>query len=43
MILTILDNRDYMSVLLYSDYNTITGWGVLLVYLPYGDIPGTRG
>ena len=29
-ILTIRDNRDYIRVLLYSYYITITGWGVLL-------------
>ena len=28
--MTIRDNRDYMRVLLYSYYTTITGWGVLL-------------
>ena len=27
---TITDNRDYIRVLLYSYYTTITGWGVLL-------------
>ena len=30
--MTIGDNRDYISVLLYSYYTTITGWGVLLIY-----------
>ena len=30
VIVTIGDNRDYVWVLLYSDYTTITGWGVLL-------------
>ena len=25
-----MDNRDYVRVLLYSYYTTITGWGVLL-------------
>ena len=29
---TIGDNRDYIRVLLYSYYTTITGWGVLLIY-----------
>ena len=28
--MTTRDNRDYISVLLYSYYTTITGWGVLL-------------
>ena len=26
-IVTIRDNRDYIEVLLYSDYSTLTGWG----------------
>ena len=26
----IRDNKDYIRVLLYSYYTTITGWGVLL-------------
>ena len=30
VIVTIRDNRDYITVLLYSYYATITGWGVLL-------------
>ena len=30
VIVTIRDNRDYVRVLLYSYYTTITGWGVLL-------------
>ena len=30
VIVTIRDNRDYIRVLLYSSYTTITGWGVLL-------------
>ena len=30
--MTIRDNRDYLRVLLYSYYTTITGWGVLLRY-----------
>ena len=33
VIVTIRDNRDYIRVLLYSCYTTITGWGVLLRYL----------
>ena len=32
VIVTIRDNRDYIRVLLYSYYTTITGWGVLLIY-----------
>ena len=32
VIVTIRDNRDYIRVLLYSYYTTITGWGVLLRY-----------
>ena len=31
VIVTIRDNRDYIRVLLYSYYTTITGWGVLLM------------
>ena len=27
-----MDNKDCIRVLLYSDYTTITGWGVLLRY-----------
>ena len=34
-IVTIGDNRDDIRVLLYSYYTTITGWGVLLIYI-YG-------
>ena len=30
VIVTIGDNRDYIRVLSYSYYTTITGWGVLL-------------
>ena len=30
VIVTVMDNRDYIRVLLYSYYTTITGWGVLL-------------
>ena len=30
VIVTIRDNKDYIRVLLYSSYTTITGWGVLL-------------
>ena len=32
--MTIRDNRDYIRVLLYSYYTTITEWGVLLMYSP---------
>ena len=31
VIVTIRGNRDYIRVLLYSHYTTITGWGVLLM------------
>ena len=30
VIVTIMDNKDYIRVLLYSHYTTISGWGVLL-------------
>ena len=30
VIVTIRDNKEYIRVLLYSYYTTITGWGVLL-------------
>ena len=30
----IMDNKDCIRVLLYSYYATITGWGVLLKYMP---------
>ena len=30
VIVTIRDNRDYIGILLFSSYTTITGWGVLL-------------
>ena len=30
VIVTIRDNKDYIRVLLYSYYTTITGWGVFL-------------
>ena len=33
VIVTIMDNRDYIRVLLYSYYTTITGWGVLLMFM----------
>ena len=31
-----MDNRDYVRVLLYSYYTTITGWGVLLRFSWFG-------
>ena len=34
VIVTIGDNKHYIKVLLYSYYTTITGWGVLLGYIP---------
>ena len=34
VIVTIMDNKDHIRVLLYSYCTTITGWGVLLRYLP---------
>ena len=36
VIVTIRDNRDYIRVLLYSYYTTMTGWGVLLRDMEYG-------
>ena len=33
--MTIRDNRNYIRVLLYFYYTTITGWGVLLINLPH--------
>ena len=36
--MTIRDNRDYIRVLFYSHYTTITGWGVLLKYNSYGGL-----
>ena len=37
VIVTIRDNKDYIRVLLYSYYTTITGWGLLLrsIWTPY--------
>ena len=32
VIVTIMDNKDYITVLLYSYYTTNTGWGVLPRY-----------
>ena len=32
VMVAIRDNKDCIRVLLYSDYTTITGWGVLLRY-----------
>ena len=37
VIVTLGDTRDYIRVLLYSYYTTITGWGVLLMYLALWD------
>ena len=34
---TIGDNKDYIRVLLYSYYATITGWGVLVSYSSNGN------
>ena len=39
VIVTIMDNRDYIRFLLYSYYTTITGWEVLLKYYTW-DILG---
>ena len=36
VIVTIRDNKDYITVLLYSSYTTITGWGVLLAHTYIG-------
>ena len=38
VIVTIMDNKDYIRVLLYSYYTTITRWGVLLrsTFLAFG-------
>ena len=36
VIVTIRDNKDYIRVLSYSSYTTITGWGVLLTH--YGKL-----
>ena len=30
VMVTTMDNKDYIRVLLYSYYTTITGWGILL-------------
>ena len=35
VIVTIRDNKDYIRVLFYSYYTTITGWGALLTYSYY--------
>ena len=35
VIVTIRDRKDYITVLFYSYYTTITGWGVLLKYTVY--------
>ena len=40
VIVTIMDNKDYSRVLLYSCYTTITGWGgPPKVYVRYTGIP----
>ena len=36
VIVTIRNSKDYIRVLLYSYYTTITGWGVLLIYSTHG-------
>ena len=38
VIVTIRDNKDYIRVLAYSYYATITGWGVLLRYFGLRDL-----
>ena len=44
VIVTIKDNKDYIRVLLYSYYTTITGWGVLLRdSLQGGEVYGIKG
>ena len=37
MIVTIRVSRDYIRVIVYSYYTTITGWGVLVMYRLYRD------
>ena len=39
VIVTVRDNGDYIRVLLYSYYTTITGWGVLLRYTGIAGVP----
>ena len=34
LMVTIRDNEEYIRVLLYSYYTTITGWGVFLTFHP---------
>ena len=41
--MTIRDNRDYIRVLLYSYYTTITGWGVLVRFWVLGIIVQVSG
>ena len=36
VIVTRRHDKDYIRVLFYSYYTTITGWGVLLMYTHYG-------
>ena len=38
-----MDNKDYIRVLLYSYYTTITGWGVLLMYPETAHKAASRG
>ena len=33
VVVTIMDNKDYIRVLLYSYHTTLTGWGVLRRYI----------
>ena len=40
VIVAIRDNKDYIRVLLYSYYTTITGWGVLLTSTPFRTLLG---
>ena len=42
VVVTIRDNKDYIRVLLYSYYSTITGWGVFISYMSYDYIPLAR-
>ena len=43
VIVTIRENRDYIRVLFYSYYTTITGWGVLLKYRVLRDVCKLQG
>ena len=33
VIVTLRDNKDYIKVLFFYYYTTITGWGLLLIYM----------